>query len=186
MTYFIMHSGRQIDLSSLTSKDIRLEDIAHHLTKICRFGGALNLDQHYSVAQHSLLLVRHARSRRYNINIQRALLLHDATEAYLGDIVTGLKSLLPDYNALETKVQELINKKYNISQSPYVKQIVKELDTRIVLDEALFFSPQHYPHFKKQLPDMEPLGIELTNEYDLKDIYRSFLRNCDYLGIRDE
>ena len=185
MAYYITHSGRRIYLSSMSEKDIQLKDIAHHLTKICRYGGALNLNQHYSVAQHSVLLASYARANGYTLDIQRALLLHDATEAYLGDVVSGLKALLPDYKDIERGVQGLIAEKYGISLAPCVEKVVKELDTRILLDEALAFVPHHYEHFKEQLVDLEPLGVTPLNEGNLTLTYRSFLAYCGLLGIKD-
>lgn len=184
MTYYISHSGKRINIADITADDIQLVDIAHHLTKICRYGGALDLNQHYSVAQHSLVLSWYAEQNGYNLDVQRALLMHDATEAYLGDIVSGLKKLLPDYKDIENKVYSLIMNKYNIHISDAITGIIKELDTRIVLDEALYFIPHYYDHFKAQIP-LDPLGVQLINETDLKFTYKVFLLQAESLKIGD-
>lgn len=185
MSYYITHSGRRIYLENLSIEDIQIEDIAHHLTKICRYGGALGLNQHYSVAQHSVLLAQYARQWGYGLDVQRALLMHDATEAYLGDVVSGLKQLLPDYRKIELRVAELIYTKYKIQQDGGIQTIVKEFDTRILLDEALAFVPQHYDHFKEQLHSMEPLGVRPLPEGNLQITYNSFLAYCNLLEIKD-
>jgi 5'-deoxynucleotidase YfbR-like HD superfamily hydrolase len=186
MSYYITHSGVRINIAEITEADINLKDIAHHLTKICRYGGCLDLSQHYSVAQHSIVLSNYARDNGYDLCVQRALLMHDATEAYLGDIVSGLKELLPDYRKIERQVQELIFGKYQIETSFKIDRIVKEFDTCMVLDEARTFMPHRYTHFKEQLGDSEPLGVALFNErgYEVNTYYE-FLRECDLLDIKD-
>jgi hypothetical protein len=88
------HTGKQIDPASPESWDIHIEDIAHALSHLCRFGG--HTREFYSVAQHSVRVAR-AVSRKNRL----VALLHDATEAYLVDIPSPLKALLPDYRALE-------------------------------------------------------------------------------------
>lgn len=186
MSYYITHSGRKIVVEDLSEKDIHLSDIAHHLSKICRYGGALALDRHYSVAQHSLQLSNYAREQGLDVEVQRALLMHDATEAYLGDVVSGLKKHLPDYTAIESKLADIIYLKYNILQDKYIQRIVREFDTRILLDEAAVFVPHHYEHFQIQLGDLEPLGVNLFEEKDLRSSYYLFLYFCRKLGIKDE
>jgi hypothetical protein len=185
MSYYITHSGRRIYLERVSENDICLQDIAHHLTKICRYGGALGLNQHYSVAQHSYLLPIYASKVGYNKAVQRALLLHDATEAYLGDIVSGLKKLLPDYVALERRLAEIIQNKYSTPINNEVFEIVKELDTRIILDEAKAFMPHHYAHFTDQLKPLLPLGVNPDNELDPFSTYEKFRYIANILDIRD-
>lgn len=189
MTYYITHSGRRIDIENISADDIFIDDIAHHLTKICRYGGALDLDKHYSVAQHSIMLAKYAKREDYSEHIQRLLLMHDATEAYLGDIVNGLKRLLPDYKSIEWDVMNIIYDKYDLYTTTYTDMIVKELDTRILLDECLAFMPHNYYHFTDQMPGIEPLGITLMNEAScdrLPNIIKtSFLMWCNKLNIKD-
>lgn len=185
MTYYITHSGKRIDLKNISPKDICLTDIAHHLTKICRYGGALDLDKHYSVAQHSVILAKYAKDSGYGVDIQRRALIHDATEAYLGDIVAGLKPLLPDYQYYETYLDYMICEKYNIHHDLLIDGIVKELDTRIVLDEGSTFMPQYYNDFQQQLPDHKPLGVVPFNEEDLQVTYNMFLHYCGKLNIKE-
>lgn len=186
MTYYVSHSGRKIDLATITADDICLEDIAHHLTKICRYGGALDLDLHYSVANHSLALYEYAVHSGHCVELQKALLMHDATECYLGDIVAGLKDHLPDYKAIESKLEEIIQTKYNISDE--YKLEVKYFDTCILLDEARAFMPWLYEEFKQQLPDhYAELEVDLHPER-LIDLYKTkdkFLRVCSHLDIKD-
>lgn len=80
---------------------VALEDIAHGLAYQCRFNGQTRA--FYSVAQHSLLV-----ASVLPPELHRAALLHDAAEAYLGDMVKPLKRLLPDFGRIEAGVTQLI------------------------------------------------------------------------------
>lgn len=109
--------------------DIRIEDIAAHLARLCRFNGALRDDvEIYSVAQHSVLV-------SYDVPAEYALegLLHDAAEAYLGDRVKPLKMLMPHYDEFEHHIDSVIRGKFGLG---VVKaQCVKDADYRAVLTE---------------------------------------------------
>jgi hypothetical protein len=182
-----MHSGQRIYPEIILEEDICLDDIAHHLAKICRYGGSLPLGTHYSVAQHCIQLVLHAKYNGYDTNVQRALLLHDASEAYLGDVVTDLKKLLPEYKKLETQLQRIIYNKYEIVTSHPINNTVKSLDTRILLDGVKFLFAYQYQHFSEQLPGTNPLGINsFYRELDGGIYsYHKFLATAQELGIKD-
>lgn len=97
------HSGRDVPLMTFGPEHVALEDIAHALAHQCRWGG--HTWRFYSIAEHCLLvaaLVPPAH-RAY-------ALLHDASEAYLGDVVAPLKrsSALAGYREIEARVQAAI------------------------------------------------------------------------------
>src|ERR687897_308809 len=81
-------SGKRLDLDNPRPEDIRIEDVAGGLSKVCRFG-AQPLE-YYSVAQHALLVQRHVVEAGYP-ELALVALHHDSHEAYLGDIPTPLK-----------------------------------------------------------------------------------------------
>jgi hypothetical protein len=87
-----MPSGAIIDLETLSFEQVNFRDIASSLAKICRFTGATF--SHYSVAQHSILVAGILPPQ-----LQVYGLLHDAHEAYLGDIATPVKNLLRRTNS---------------------------------------------------------------------------------------
>jgi 5'-deoxynucleotidase YfbR-like HD superfamily hydrolase len=91
---------------------IAIEDIAHGLAYQCRFNGQTR--EFYSVAQHSLIVASLVPPR-----LRLAALLHDAAEAYLGDMVKPLKVLLPEFAAIEDKVSALIAEAYAVDFSDY-------------------------------------------------------------------
>ena len=80
---------------------IDIEDIAHGLAYQCRFNGQTSA--FYSVAQHSIMV-----ASILSPHLHKAALLHDAAEAYLGDIVKPLKHLLPGFADIEAGVTRLI------------------------------------------------------------------------------
>lgn len=110
------YSGRFYDLVSPTPDQFALVDIAHHLSQLCRFGGATL--QPYSVAQHSLVV-------SYLVPPEHALeaLLHDAPEAYLSDLPAPLKWVLGDgrhrYEDLTRRAEILIAYCLGVPESTY-------------------------------------------------------------------
>lgn len=92
------YTGVAVDPGNPRPEDVRLEDIARHLAKEQRFGGAVHLE-HYSVAEHSVLVSLLVRPHNAFLG-----LLHDAGEAYLKDVPTPVKLLLGSvYRELEGK-----------------------------------------------------------------------------------
>jgi len=101
-------SGRRVSLVEPDPESISIEDIAHHLSKLCRFAGASRT--FYSVAEHSLRVSAEFNSYTCPV-MARALkvwgLLHDAHEAYLGDIIRPVKQLAGVREALEKSANAL-------------------------------------------------------------------------------
>lgn len=100
-------SGMYFDLLAPERSTISLLDIAAALSKLCRYTG--HTRYFYSVAEHCvrashLVPPEHA----------MAALLHDASEAYLGDVARPLKALLPDYRLLEHRTQAAILRHFGL------------------------------------------------------------------------
>lgn len=129
------YSGTLVDPLDLDPKRILIEDIAHSLSLQCRYGG--HCQEFYSVAQHSVLV-----ALNLPIALQLTGLLHDASEAYLGDIISPLKEELAAYRLAEEKTQIKIWEKF-CSGGPnrLGLAMVKEVDTRLLLTEARQFMP---------------------------------------------
>jgi len=115
-------SGKKIDFNNLDPNNIDIMDIAHALGKICRFGGHVN--RFYSVAQHSVIVAHLVPE-----NCKKAALLHDASEAYLGDVVKPLKILLGDaYGRIEYYFTSTINYKFGIELTYEIEDEIKRAD----------------------------------------------------------
>ncbi len=135
----ITPTGRVIDPANPRVDDICIEDIAYGLAKEERFDG--NTIVPYSVAQHSVHVANLIASGPCSAGDSwpwvAGGLMHDATEAYLGDIVSPLKRLLPDYCALEAKWNEIIFERFKLNPHLAHCSIVKEADDTIFQCEAL-------------------------------------------------
>lgn len=118
---FNTQSGKKINILHPDSDTITIEDIASALSKICRFGG--HTKSFYSVAQHSVLVA--ALAPDY---LKKEALLHDAAEAYLGDVIKPLKVMLPEYAVIEQKFEEVIAEKFGIYYSYEAKKQIKYFD----------------------------------------------------------
>ena len=88
-------SGRRFDPLMMTPEDVVLEDIAHALSLLCRGGGQLKY--FYSVGQHCINCMKEAKARGWSKRMQLACLIHDASEAYISDIIRPVKVHLSNY-----------------------------------------------------------------------------------------
>lgn len=116
---------------------INPKDIITGLSNYCRFGG--QMPSFYSVAQHSVLVAILAPEE-----LRKAALLHDASEAYLGDVIKPLKVILGDpYYNLEQTVMDVICDKYGVTDQEL--EAVKEFDKAAVMleDSALRLDDEH-------------------------------------------
>lgn len=144
------NSGKRFNPTKAQIDDIFIEDIAHALSLICRANGHLKL--FYSIAQHSINCAKEAEARGHSIRIQLACLMHDASEAYIGDVISPLKRQLPDYLVFENDLQEIILKALNIPEiTLQEEQIVKEIDNCLLYHE---FKILHGDELLDYVPDI--------------------------------
>lgn len=106
--------------------EIHLADIASALSKLCRYGG--HTRQFYSVAEHCVLLAEKA-----SPEFQLAALMHDASEAYLSDVIRPIKPALANYFAIEARLEKTIAERFNLPWPMPAE--VKRLDNAILADE---------------------------------------------------
>jgi hypothetical protein len=149
-------TGRQFYPLAPQVDDIDPVDIAHALSLICRYGG--HTTRFYSVAEHCVLM-SHA------VAPEHALwaLLHDATEAYVGDMVRPLKYHMPAYQEAEERVLRAIEVRFGLRHPDEIPTgipaAVKEADNRILLDErAALLGPAPERWAAEHL---QPLGVRI-------------------------
>lgn len=155
-------SGRAIALESIEAADIDIQDIAHSLSNLCRFGG--HTKRFYSVAQHSVRVALSLPKEH-----QLAGLLHDATEAYLVDIPRPLKMLLPDYQMIEESLWMKVAQRFGLD--PKLANEVIEADNRALLtewQELMVMPVPQYLKAIKPLPNEKTLSPPKAREYFLE------------------
>jgi hypothetical protein len=120
------HSGLMYYPIDPREDDICIKDIAHALSMLCRFGG--HCLRFYSVAEHSVHVARSAPD-----GLRLTALLHDASEAYLGDVIRPLKKALVAYKTAELNLEEVLSRKFG-TVFPLPSE-VKALDDAVLFDE---------------------------------------------------
>lgn len=125
----LTYTGKVIDPLNATVDDIEIVDIAHALSNICRFNG--HCRKFYSVAQHSVLVSVHVQ-RQYAMYG----LLHDASEAYLGDVIRPIKEsdTFKYYRIVEHNLTKVIFEKFGLKHE--MPPNVSLIDGRLLLAEA--------------------------------------------------
>lgn len=144
-------TGRQFFPTAPRGEDLAIEDIAHALSLICRYGG--HVHRFYSVAEHCVHL-------SYAVEPEHALwaLMHDSTEAYVGDMVRPLKQSMPAYRQVEDHLMTVIAEHFGLP-GVVIPQAVVDVDTRILLDERAALMPNtHYPW---DIETLAPLGVDI-------------------------
>lgn len=133
------YSGKGFDLLDPKAEQIDIRDIAHALAIVNRYTG--HTYRPYSVAQHSVNVARHAGgwdgANYTRLPEARYGLLHDASEAYLNDIASPLKALLPEYEKLEEKVSLAILLKFGLAGelTEAVEESVRRSDLIMLMTE---------------------------------------------------
>jgi len=126
--WFVTASGRRAFVLAPDPDWIVVGDIAHALSMLCRFGG--HTREFYSVAQHSVMVSNLVPST-YALHG----LLHDASEAYLGDVIRPLKGLLPAYKHIEEAWEGVIAVKYGLAWTDDAVDCVKRADCVALVTE---------------------------------------------------
>lgn len=128
---FNTSSGVKVNILNPAPEMINLDDIAKGLSNICRFGGQIH--SFSSVARHTLIVWYLAPD-----HLKKLALLHDATEAYLGDIIKPLKVLLaPLYGPIEKAFEQVIFSKYGLQFTD--TEAIKPYDKLALEIEHAFF-----------------------------------------------
>lgn len=119
-------SGRWFNLLDPSREQIHIPDIATALAHVNRFGGHTPVP--YSVGEHSLNVAAMLERQFGDPSLTLYGLLHDATEAYLGDVVRPLKHSLPEYVAVENRLANVIGQKYGLAEMWWCDARVKAAD----------------------------------------------------------
>lgn len=151
MTYIQTYTGKCFNYLSYQEDDFCIEDIAHSLSRTCRFNG--HCETFVSVAEHSYWT-----SYLVPPEFAKEALLHDASEAYIGDIPSPLKKLLIHViGPLEDRLLKTIFSKYGLAY-PLPKE-VKDVDR-----EMLYWEYQVYVKESSEVRWEELEGLSFAEE----------------------
>jgi hypothetical protein len=175
MSYITTISGIHFDPVEPEEALIRIEDIAHSLSRICRGNG--HVKEFHSVAQHSLECLTEARARGESKRVQLGCLLHDASEAYLSDVTRPVKKMLTEYLVIEDRLQDLIWKKFMGSvPTP------EERERIFAIDDALMSLEFRQNMAETINEDYRKVVAEIRCGYrDMNEVEQEFLRETDSL-----
>jgi len=112
-----MLSGRRLDLLDPSPLDVEIEDIAHGLARVARWNGQTHGPHIFSVAQHSLLVdhIAGLLSPEATGRTRLAILLHDAAEYVIGDMISPFKAVIGDaYRETEARILDAIMRRYDL------------------------------------------------------------------------
>lgn len=183
-THIITKSGKKIDFMALDRREICLEDIAHGLSNECRYAG--QTPEFYSVAEHSVLVSIWAENSFNDIHLTRAALLHDAPEAYIGDVTTPLKNLCPGFKLIEKGIEDDIFYRFSLQRGLNAPE-VRVADQRLFALEVMHFWPEMLDKFFATDPPRAPHDWELEKLPILslgpEEAESLFLKRASDLGI---
>jgi hypothetical protein len=164
------YSGVAFDLVNPTAEMVHIVDIAHSLAHLCRFGG--HTREFYSVAQHSVIV-----SRNVPQEMRLAALLHDAPEAYCGDVTRPLKGLrgMSAYRSIERGIWRAVAERFGLPEE--LPDAVKAADDRALFAERRDLMGECDREWEFA---GEPL-VEKITAWHPQSAERLFLRECDVL-----
>lgn len=165
-----------LNLEKPDPRDIRLEDIARNLSRLARFNGSTS--RTYTVAEHSLHMARRALAEGRGFDGAALALMHDSPEYVVGDTIAPVKSLCPDFQAVEARVWAAIAARFGFATD--LPEWVHHMDAAmcatekrdLVLDPRAWPGPPPYPEL---LPFRAP---------DARRLARDFLTMAADLGLK--
>lgn len=166
MTWIHTHAGLALDLLDPRPEQIALRDVSHALAHLCRYTG--HASRFYSVAEHSVL-VAEAIDREWadaapgdRHDAVWCALMHDAHEAYLGDVASPIKAALrrlelggSAWDGLEDAIAEAVRDRFDChhDDAPIdAPGAIRRADLRMLATEAPHVLPWPPPR-SRELPE---------------------------------
>ena len=138
--------------------EVQIEDIAQSLGQQCRYNGMCQF--FYSVAEHSILISRMAESAGMDIDRQLWGLLHDGSEAYVGDVVRPIRPYMGRHLEIEERSQKAIAQRFQLSWPIPVE--IKQLDNLILVaerEQVMLKTPWDWNIPDLPAPDIQIQGL---------------------------
>lgn len=180
--WFMTRSGTAFWPLDPRKEEIFADDIAHGLSNICRWGG--HAKTFYSVAQHCFHVSRLIYLDTKSSALALVGLLHDASEAYIGDMVTPLKRHIPQFLQIEAVIERMVMERFGLQEHHSVEtglpDIVKHYDAVMLATEKRDLTCQGRTHtwnvpVKPEIWTVSPWSPELARseyENELRRLYQ--------------
>jgi hypothetical protein len=166
--YILTHTKIKFYPLKPVKEKINIVDIAHSLSLMTRANG--HFRHFYSIAQHSINCYKEAEIRGYSQRVQFACLLHDASESYISDLTRPVKRNLPDYFAIEEKLQSKIYDKFGLGDlSKQEFKLIGDVDDTLLhyeFEELMYYTIMDNPPFKAMEHDFSQRDfVSVENEF---------------------
>lgn len=148
------HTGKQFWFLNPSPEMFDIEDIAHALSMVCRYAG--HVTRFYSVAAHCCVIADHF---SHDPRLHLTALMHDAAEAYIGDMPRPLKRQLPQFRKVEVRIEQALAETFGLIY-PWPK-VIKDADLRITLDERRALKPYSTRMWAEN--SLMPLGVTIPD-----------------------
>lgn len=153
MDFMVTLSGTRVLIEAPHPDTIHFGDIARGLSNQCRYNG--QVEPFYSVAQHSCHV-----SDSLPPHLQTIGLLHDAAEAYLGDVITPIKKRLHTYQHMESVFFKTICARFGVEWNDSAWRAVADVDFAMLATECrdlgFSWSPDNVTPFNFRIDPWSP------------------------------
>ena len=163
----LTYTGKTYHFSDPKDEDIDIVDIAHALSLLCRYNGAT--EDFYSVAEHSVIV-----SRLVSPEFAFEGLMHDAAEAYCGDVISPLKRMLADYREVLRISEAAVERKFDLAGVPSYGEVTRADVLAYNMERAVLF-PRQFPEYDgppsiiRRLPPLQAEKLFLERYVELTE-----------------
>ncbi len=176
--YTLTRSGSKFNFLNPEDHNYQMKDVAHHLANVCRYGGACAW--HFSVAQHSVLMAEAAYVMTCDPILALDCLIHDASEAYIGDMKKPMKMQIPKFEEIEHRIDKAIRlhcNKYNILVPLEQSDGCKYMDKAMFLTEwPVLMGKQDEQNWYPDVQPLKDVAIERWSQEFARDRYLDVMK----------
>lgn len=130
------YTGTAVEVFGPRPSQIRLLDILVSIARLPRFNGHTCAPWPYTVGQHTLWVAAFVEDFGGSRAVQQAAFLHDAAEAYLGDVLSPIKPRMPAFIQCEERVRGVICEVFGVAPALLADNLLRLADIRVLRAEA--------------------------------------------------
>lgn len=187
MTWMLTATGGQIDLRFIRNEPVDILDIAHHISQLNRYTGAAKRPN--CVAEHSILVADILAKQGHGRQVQFGGLMHDAHEAYIGEVNRQLKPLLgPAFEHVNAAAARHVRRRFGLGMTfAQYSGVIKDADLIALSTERVALMPDSGPPWPvvSTHPPIDWYDFDAQAEMSWKDWRDVFLQRFDELHRPD-